>query len=452
MAINRSTIAQIRFGYGFHPDHRVPNGPEDLMAQAKHGAGSGLIFPVTSIEGRRDLLDRMIERRKAKDMEGRKKIIRQMRQTAIGDVTARIFQRALSRHGFYERLAAFWADHFSVSGKNPGQLYMLPTFEIDAIRPHIMGRFEDMLTAVVQHPAMLHYLDQVESFGPASRAGKRRGRGLNENLAREVLELHTVGVDGPYTQKDVREFAELLTGYGVQRGYLRFRFFPQRAEPGPETVMGKTYGGDPAKAKHALALLRDLSRHPATAHHMAWKLAVHFTSDTPDEDLVRHVAKVWRDSGGKLPRVYRALVEHPAAWRDFGAKVKRPDELMISTLRAMGATKVHAKRAMQPGRPARQVFLTLKALNQPMFQAPGPDGWPEDGTTWITPQGLAARLKYAGKAGQQIAETTDLDPRRFAEHALRDALRPDTAFAVGAAPDRWEGFAFALASPEFNRR
>lgn len=452
MAISRSTIAQIRFGYGFHPDQPVPNGPEDLMAQARDGARSGLIFPVTSIEGRRGLLDQMIERRKAKDMEGRKKITRQMRQEAISDVSGRVYQRTLSRHSFYERLAAFWADHFSVSGKNPGQLYMLPTFEIDAIRPHIMGRFEDMLTAVVQHPAMLHYLDQVESFGPASRAGKRRGRGLNENLAREVLELHTVGVDGPYTQNDVREFAELLTGYGVQRGYLRFRFFQQRAEPGAETVMGKTYGGDPAKARHTIALLRDLARHPATAQHIAWKLATHFVSDTPDPGLVRHVAEAWRQSDGTLTRVYRALVEHPASWRDFGAKVKRPDELVISTLRAIGATKTHAKRAMQPGRPSRQMFLTLKAMNQPMFQAPGPDGWPEDAATWITPQGLAARLKYAGKAGQLIAETTDMDPRRFAEDALRDALRPDTAFAVGAAPDRWEGFAFAVASPEFNRR
>ncbi|MEM7056757.1 MAG: DUF1800 domain-containing protein [Pseudomonadota bacterium] len=452
MTVNRSTIAQIRFGYGFHPAHSAPRGPEDVLDQAYQGSRTKLFFPITDLQGRRNLLEKMIERRKAKDMEGRKKIIRQMRQGAISDISGRVFQRALSQHGFYERLAAFWADHFSVSGRNPGQVYMLPTFEIDVIRPHIMGRFEDMLAAVVQHPAMLHYLDQVESFGPASRAGKLRDRGLNENLAREVLELHTLGVGGPYSQEDVRQFAELLTGYGVQRGYLRFRFFPQRAEPGVETVMGKTYGGDPAKVSHALELLRDLARHRVTADHMARKLAVHFVADDPDPDLVRHIAEAWRRSGGNLPQVYQALVEHKASWRGFGAKIKRPQELMISTLRAMGANKAQAKRAMQPGRPSRQVFLTLKALNQPMFQAPGPDGWPEEAEAWITPQGLAARLQYAGKAGHQIAETTDIDPRRFAEDALQDALRPDTAFAVSAAPDRWEGFAFALASPEFNRR
>lgn len=452
MTVSRSTIAQIRFGYGFHPSQTAPRGPEDVFGQLRQGHRAPLILPVTSLEDRRDLLDRRIERRKAKDDAGREEIVQKIRQRVMADVSARVFQRALSEYGFYERMAAFWADHFSVSARKPSQLYKLPTFEIDVIRPHMMRRFEDMLIAVVQHPAMLHYLDQVESFGPGSRAGKRRGRGLNENLAREVLELHTTGVGGPYTQQDVREFAELLTGYGVQRGYLRFKFFPQRAEPGAETIMGKTYGGDPARADHAVELLRKLARHPATAEHLARKLAIHFVSDTPDADLVSHIAGVWRQSGSDLAQVTRALVEHPASWRGFGGKVKRPEELLVSTLRAMGLTKRQANIAVKSKRIARKIFWTLKGLNQPMFQAPGPDGWPEEAEAWITPQGLASRLDYAGKAGQRIAETTDQDPRRFAKEALQDALREDTAFAVGAAPDRWEGFAFALASPEFNRR
>ena len=215
MTISRSTIAQIRFGYGFHPAQSVPQGPEDVLAQVRAGARAPLIIPVTDRAGRRDLVDQFIAHQKAGNKEQRVQVARQMRHGAWADVAGRIYQRALSPHGMYERLAAFWADHFTIAARNAGRLYMLPTFEIDAIRPHIMGRFEEMLIAVVQHPSMLHHLDQVHSFGPGSRAGKRLGRGLNENLAREILELHTVGVDGPYTQKDVREFAELLTGYGT---------------------------------------------------------------------------------------------------------------------------------------------------------------------------------------------------------------------------------------------
>ncbi|MEM9140486.1 MAG: DUF1800 family protein, partial [Pseudomonadota bacterium] len=250
MAVSRSTIAQIRFGYGFHPGQRPPAGPEDLIASLRQARRAPLLLPVATAADRRALLDRFTAARKAKDKVQRKKIVRQMRGDAARDAAARVYQRALTPHGFFERLAAFWADHYTVAGRNPGQLYMLPTFEVDAIRPHIMGRFANMLTAVVQHPAMLIYLDQVDSFGPASRAGQRTARGLNENLAREILELHTLGAAGPYTQRDVRQLAELLTGYGVQRGYLKFRFVQNRAEPGPETILGKTYGGDPARADH----------------------------------------------------------------------------------------------------------------------------------------------------------------------------------------------------------
>jgi len=450
MAVSNATIGAIRFGYGFHPDQPAPDNPDALMAALRAGQTAPLLFDVPGSDDRRALLDEMIRLRKAKDKEGRRKAIRKMRIEALRDVARRVHQRALSPHGFYERVAGFWADHFTVAGKNPGQLYFMPVFEPEALRPHIMGRFEDMLTAVAQHPAMLIYLDQVESFGPASRAGKRLGRGLNENLAREILELHTIGVGGPYTQRDVREFAELLTGYGTRRGYASFRFVRRRAEPGPETVLGKTYGGDPARAEHAVALFRDLARHPATARHLARKLAVHFVADEPDPDLVAHIAGAWQRSGADLPTVYAALVEHPAAWRDFGAKVKRPVELVASTLRALGLDARAA--AMRIDQRPRAIFQALRTLNQPMFKAPGPDGWPEEAEAWITPQGLAARLQYASRAAQLITRARDLDPRRFAEATLRDTIRPDTAFAVRAAPDRWEGIAYVLASPEFNRR
>ncbi|MEM1161950.1 MAG: DUF1800 domain-containing protein [Pseudomonadota bacterium] len=452
MGISQTTVAAIRFGYGFHPAQEPAKNADQLLRQARAGARADLVLPVLGLADRRARLEDLIRTRRSRGRDSkafREKRVA-MRRDAVMEVEARVYQRALSPHGFFERLAAFWADHFAISANNAGRLFVAPTFEIDAIRPHVMGRFADMLSAVIQHPVMLTYLDQVDSYGPSSPAGKRRGRGLNENLAREILELHTMGVGAPYTQNDVRELAELLTGFGVQKGFQNFRYFPQRAEPGAETVLGKRYGGNPGRAEHALAFMEDVSRHKATARHLARKLAVHFVADDPDADLVGQIEGAWRRSGGHLPTVYSAMLQHPSSWRDFGGKIKRPVDLIISTLRALGANRQMAETAR--ARKRASTFQALRHLNQPMFQPPGPDGWPEEAEAWITPQGLAARLNYASKAGQLIARNGKLDPRQFAETALGDALRGETAFAVSAAPDRWEGFAFALASPEFNRR
>ena len=451
MSVSRETIAAIRFGYGLGPGDPPPGGPEGVLAQAEAGARAGLLFPSDPMPARIDRIKALARaNRRDRDSEQTRQLKRALRRYVMQDGARRIFQRALSPHGFFERLAAFWADHFTVSARNLGHRVLVPAYEIDAIRPHIMGRFQDMLVAVVQNPAMLHYLDQPQSFGPNSRAGKRRGRGLNENLAREVLELHTLGVGGPYTQTDVREFAELLTGYATRRGYGAFAFFPNRAEPGAETVLGRSYGPGRPSEDHAEDALRDFAAHPVTAKHLARKLAVHFVADDPPEDLVAHLEAAYRRSEGALPPVYAALLEHPASWESFGAKIKQPFDLVVSTLRAtglkMGDLTQHGDKT------GRGALLALRNMNQPLFGPPGPDGWPEEAEAWITPQGLAARLTFAGNAGQLLARRTDLDPRRFAETALADALRPETTFVVGGAPDRWEGFALTLASPEFNRR
>ena len=451
MGISRTTKAAIRFGYGFHPDQRPPEGPSGLMDQLARGDREALIFPPAGRKARIAQVREMIKLRRANasgDMQKRAR--RKLRQQAVREGAERLFQRVLSPNGFHERLAAFWCDHFTVAGKNAVHIFTLPLYEPDAIRPHIMGRFEDMLIAAVQHPAMLIYLDQVESFGPNSRAGKRRGRGLNENLAREVLELHTLGVGAGYTQTDVREFAKLLTGFGLHRPSLAFRFFPERAEPGPKTVLGQRYGGGAPRAEDAVELLRRLARAPATADHMARKIAVHFTSDQPEPGLVRRLAETWRTSGGYLPDVYEAMIDHPASWDSFGAKVKQPVDLVVSTLRAMGADQAMVRR--MDVKATGRMLGALRALNQPLYRPPGPDGWPEEAEAWITPQGLAGRLDYASKVGQLLARGGGPDPRDFAKAALRDALRPETAFAVRAAPEKWEGIAYALASPEFNRR
>ncbi|MEM6904712.1 MAG: DUF1800 domain-containing protein, partial [Pseudomonadota bacterium] len=317
----------------------------------------------------------------------------------------------------------------------------------EALRPHVMGRFDDMLVAVCRHPVMLNYLDQRISVGPNSRGGKRRQVGLNENLAREVLELHTLGVGGSYTQGDVRELAELFTGYSFDRQAGTFKFNAHWAEPGPETVLGRRYGDGKPDPGEAEAALRDIARHPDTARHIGRKLAVHFVSDTPDEGLAAHVAEAFQQSEGHLPSVYAALLEHPAAWRDFGAKVKRPIELVAS---AMRATETRPNQLS----PKLQAYLlrAINNMNQPIWQPPGPDGWPEEGAAWITPQGLSERLKFASKLGHILEPRRDFDPRVLAEAALGDALKPITAFAIGGAEARWEGFALLFASAEFNRR
>ena len=446
-----STIAAIRFGYGFHPDQRTPRSGVALLEQMERGAKARLLFPMAGLQERRGQLDALIAERKANGKTPTfQKMRKQMRRDGIRDAARMVFQRAASANGFFERLSAFWADHFTIAGRNAGQLFMAPAFEPEAIRPHVTAHFGDMLVAVVRHPVMLNYLDQVSSFGPNSTAGKRRGKGLNENLAREVLELHTLGVGGPYSQRDVRELAELLTGYGVHRGYGAFRFYEQRAEPGAELVLGKTYGGDPAKPEDAEDFLQDIATHDITARHMSAKLATHFMADQPPPGMVNAMASAWRSSGGHLPTVYAAMLEHRAAWRGPFAKIRQPVELVAASLRAMGMTARDLDRGR--GQDSIRLVRALRDLGQPLLQPPGPDGWPEEAEAWITPQGLAARLAYAGKVGQLLAKRSDADPRAFAEATLRDALRPETAFAVGGAPDRWEGFALLLASPEFNRR
>ena len=451
MSLAKSTIATIRFGYGFHGAQTPPDGRNGLLDGLDRAARTAPIFKAPSLKDRRSRIDDMIaERKRSGKGEKFQEMRKQMRRDAMRDAAQVVLQRALSPHGFYERLAGFWADHFAISGRNAGQFFTATTFEPEAIRPHLMGHFADMLVAVVRHPVMLNYLDQVSSFGPNSRAGRKRGKGLNENLAREVLELHTLGVDGPYGQRDVRELAELLTGYGVHRGFGAFRFFPQRAEPGPETVLGQSYGGDPAQASHAEDFLQDIAVHEITARHMASKLAIHFVSDQPDAGLVDRLSAVWVQSRGHLPTVYEALLDHPAAWQGPFAKVRQPMDLVAATIRAMGLQKNDLARGGRSS--GLRIVRVLRDLGQPLMRPPGPDGWPEEAEAWITPQGLAARLSYAGKVGQLIAKRSDADPRKFAEAALRDALRPETAFAVGGAPDRWEGFALVLASPEFNRR
>lgn len=451
---SNATIAATRFGYGFHPDQALASDVDGLLSEL--GSASPAIPDIggPSMAKRAALYSQFIEARKArrKDisltpvMQGFQRSVNRQFQA---DIAARISAPVLSDRGFFERLSWFWTDHFTTAARNLITKSFTPRLEGDAIRPHITGTFRDMLKAVVTHPAMIVYLGQHESVGPTSRVGKRTGRGLNENLAREIIELHTIGVGGPYDQGDVRQFAELLTGMTVNRRTGSPQFKKQQAEPGAEKVLGTIYGDKSADFGDIVEALDDLALHPRTGRHIAIKLATHFISDTPSEGLITHIESAYNRTDGRLIAVYQALLEHPESWGSEPRKVKQPFDYLVSSIRAAGVGAAAVEPFLKPkGRLSAP--RALRDLNQPMMQAPGPDGWPEEAERWITAQGLAARLQWATRLGRELEARAD--PRDFLSVALADRASPEVTFAATRAAEKWEGIALILASPEFNRR
>ena len=359
-------------------------------------------------------------------------------QTVLGRAT-------LSERGFRERLVAFWADHFTVSGKNLRGLLSIGAHLDEAIRPNINGQFVDLLKAAILHPAMMLYLDQPSSVGPNSFAGQRRGRGLNENLAREVLELHTLGVDSAYSQTDVRQFAELLTGLQIGEDGMNFNSYA--SEPLQVEILGKTYRHGSPQLQDILDFLDDLAAHPVVARHIAHKLAVHFVSNDPDPDLVDAVASAFIGSNGNLHAVYKAMLKHPASSVVERNKVKWPVDFVVSAIRALDIGEVLMGASMDQLRDA--VHTPLMAMGQNLFRPLGPDGWSEDGADWITPPTLTARIEWVAKLAEEYGQ--DIDPRELLTEVLGN-VSPELQIAVIGAETKWEGVALLLVSPEFNRR
>ena len=451
---SKATIAATRFGYGFHPDQALAADAEGLLAELGGANAASPDLGGPSLAARAALYSQFLEARKARRrdisltpvMQGFQRRINRQFQA---DVAARISAPIVSDRGFFERLSWFWTDHFTTASRNLITKSLTPRLEPDAIRPHITGSFRDMLRAVATHPAMIVYLGQHRSVGPASRVGKRKKRGLNENLAREIIELHTLGVGGPYDQGDVRQFAELLTGMTVDRRTGATVFRPQQAEPGTEEVLGVVYGDDRPDLGDIIEALDDLASHPRTGRHIARKLATHFVSDTPGEGLITHLESTFNRTDGRLTAVYQALLEHPESWAPEARKVKQPFDFLVSSIRAAGVGDDMSKPFLRPkGR--LSVARALRDLNQPMMQAPGPDGWPEEAGRWITAQGLAARLQWAARLGRELEGR--MDPRAYLAAALDDRASREVTFAATRAAEKWEGIALILASPEFNRR
>ena len=370
-------------------------------------------------------------------------------------VAARIDTAVASDTPFAERLVHFWSNHFAVSADKQVIIAALSGgFEFEAIRPHVMGRFADMLKAVERHPAMLLFLDQARSVGPNSphlRGRANSGQGLNENLGREILELHTLGVRGGYTQADVLELSRALTGWtvagaggapaqraGAQARPGQFVFASDVHEPGERTVLGKAFAdGD---AGQATAILDYLAGHPATARHIATKLARHFAGDTPPEPLVARLEKAFVDSQGDLPTVYRALIAAPEAWAPEPLKFKSPWEWTISSLRALGGRAA----------PARATSAMLNQMGQRVWAPGSPAGFDDLAAAWLGPDGLTRRVSIAERLAGSSASRTD--PRELAEALFPDSLSPETGRAIAQAQDSLEGLALLLVSPEMLRR
>ncbi len=441
-------LALNRFGLGARPDDAPPADPQRwLLAQLD--AYDPLPAAWKAVARTPALIDGWshMQRSVRQASDGQRSGIREAYlregskayQSAVGARTTSALQTSTP---FVERLVHFWSNHFAVSVDKLLIVGLAGSFEADAIRPNVLGSFEDLLLAVVRHPAMLLYLDQAQSAGPSSPMGSR-GRGLNENLAREILELHTLGVRSGYTQDDVKEFARALTGWtlpgdGASVDGATHRFVPAMHEPGTRTVLGKAYpDGGEAQAR---AVIHDLVLAPATALHLARKLARHFVSDDPPPDLVQRLADAFTRTGGDLTSVYRALIASPQAWQPADAKFKSPWDWSISSLRALG------RRAMAP-MPAASL---MTQLGQPVWRPGSPAGYSDTAATWAAPDALIRRVEVAQRLAQEAGDAADA--RSLAPRVLLGSLTEATATAISRAESGGTALALLLVSPEFLRR
>jgi uncharacterized protein (DUF1800 family) len=360
------------------------------------------------------------------------------RQLFRAEARARIDAALNAEIGFVERLVWFWSNHFCV---NQEKTVMAGAYEREAIRPHVLGRFADMLLAAEGHPAMLLYLDNAQSIGPNSIAGVNRDRGLNENLAREILELHTLGVRTTYTQDDVTNFAKVLTGWTIRQTVSdpdhggEFVYIKRAHEPGPQTVIGKDY--DDAGTGQGRAVLADLARHPATAKHVAMKLARHFIADDPPPALVDRLTQRFLDTDGDLKEVTKVLVAAPEAWAPEQAKIKRPGEWIVAGLRATGETG-------DIGR----IIQAQNLLGEPLWRPPAPKGFSDENAAWL--DGLAQRLDIANTFAHR--EGLALEPAAIMDAALGPLASAETRRAVAGAESRPQAMTVLLMAPEFQRR
>ncbi|MEC8086625.1 MAG: DUF1800 domain-containing protein [Pseudomonadota bacterium] len=396
-----------------------------------------------------------VNRARMESRETLRTLMRNLYKTDFArECMARAGHMVRTKDPFAERMVLFWSNHFTVSRSKWIVGPIIPAYEREAIRPNIFGKFSEMLAAVVQHPAMITYLDNHLSVGSNSNVGRRRiaRKGikttLNENLAREILELHTLGVDGGYTQQDIIELAKSISGWshgGIRRGPLYsidsravFRFEDSIHEPGHKIILGKRYREN--GVHEGLQALEDLARHPSTALFIATKLVRHFVSDDPPNEAVAKIAKVFSDTEGDLAAVSNAIVELDEVWATPLPKVKSAYELIVAAHRSVGDINPKVKNVLQP----------LRELGQLPFSAPSPQGWGDRSQDWIAPTALIRRVQWLRRYSRQLPST--VIPNEIAKYTIGPVAEENTEKWIGLATSRDAALATLFASPEFQRR
>jgi uncharacterized protein (DUF1800 family) len=465
-----SAIAANRFGLGSRPgelDAIGGNGRDWLRAQLKDapprltdaGLQTSSDILVETLDLRREI--RASRQNDASvDAAGSQaaaavlmKVPQLLRPIYIEEATARFKEAVSTERPFVERLTQFWTNHFAVSVDKNVVLGLAGSLEREAIRPNVLGNFGDLLLAVESHPTMLLYLDNHLSVGPNSKAAQNVERrhterkiGINENLARETLELHTLGVGGGYTQSDVTSYAEVITGWSIGASQGRkpqgdpgkFMFRAELHEPGPKVVLGKRYpdtGYD-----QGVAVLHDLANNPSTARFIATKLARHFIADDPPSKTVDRIAQAYMRSGGHLPTVYRALIDAPDAWTQPLAKYKTPSDYIVSSFRGLQIPLDKVRMPLAP----------FELLGQRNYGPGSPAGWPDRSADWDGGSALMKRIEWADAIGQKLGNRRDA--AELAPQLLGATLSSATRTAIARAASGSQAVTLLMAAPEFMRR
>ncbi|HEY5102743.1 MAG TPA: DUF1800 domain-containing protein [Steroidobacteraceae bacterium] len=459
-----AAIATNRFGLGARPGELARAGEDPRGALKAQLAGGAPLLQAAGLRSSADILSQALtlrrERRAARtdaaanaDAAALMKVGQLYKPIYADETDARIRAAIATERPFIERLTHFWANHFAVSVDKATVLGLAGSFEREAIRPHVLGNFSDLLLAATRHPATLLYLDNQISVGPNSQLAQRAARhdsarrlGINENLAREVLELRTLGVAGGYTQADVTSFAQILTGWsiGAQSARLSggtpgaFLFREEMHEPGAQHLLGKRYAEE--GAAQGVAALSDLAQHPATAQFIATKLARHFIADEPSQRATQHLARAFRNSRGDLPSVYRALIDLKECWAQTFAKFKTPGEYIISSLRGLELPENYADTA-------RGAFALL---GQRIYAPGSPAGWPDRSADWDGGSAVLKRIEWADALGQKLG--AHRDAMLLGPQWLGAGLSAATNSAIAHAASGSQALTLLLTAPEFMRR
>ena len=381
-------------------------------------------------------------------MEGPRVVILELQQ-------AKLLRALYSQRQLYEVMVDFWSNHFNIYAAKGADRWLTTSFDRDTIRPLALGKFKDLLVATAKSPAMLFYLDNWMSASPDSPGAliagpNNRRRGINENYARELMELHTLGVNGGYTQKDVQEVARCFTGWTIvqPQGQGVFHFAPRIHDNGEKTVLGERIppGGG---MDDGLRVIEILGQHPSTAQFIATKLTRRFVADDPPPALVNRAAEAFRQSGGDIPTVLRTIVDAPEffARETYQAKIKNPFEFITSALRATASE----------AQVTHQLLRYLGRMGEPLFLAQAPTGYPDIASSWISADMLLTRMNFATDLvanrlpGAKVAPETLQDRDGLIRRIAPDSLSPATQ-AVLAESDGTQATALLLAAPEFQRR